>query len=94
MTRRVTVNVFWAYTATVVMVTVAFMFVFAVRNQRIGASQERGKIVHSRLMEEMLEHTDSIVDKVAHQEVFLFLYRRDSMIRARRAECGPLKVVC
>ena len=93
MARRVTVTVFWAYTATVVMVTVAFLFVFAVRNQRIGENRERGKIVHSLLMEEMLEHTDSIAEAIMLQTAFVFLYERDSLIRARSAECGPL-VVC
>ncbi len=83
----------FAYTSTVILVTVAFMLVFAVRNQRIGARQERGEIVHSLLMEEFLEHSDSIVAAIALQTAFLFLYERDSLIRARRAECGPL-VVC
>ncbi len=92
MSRRFRVLSF-AYTSTVILVTVVVMLVFAAQNQRIGAHRERGEIVHSLLMQEFLQHGDSIMEAIALQTAFLFLYQRDSILRARRAECGPL-VVC
>ena len=86
-----------AYTATVIIVAVVVMQVYGVWNQRVGALQERAErraIADSLLGVELLQHTDSIVAAIALQTVFLFLYRRDSLVRARRAECGPLLVVC
>ena len=85
-----------AYTATVILVTVVVMQVYGVWNQRVGALVERAErrfITDSLLGVELLQHNDSIVHAVALQTTFLYLYRRDSMIRARRAECGPL-VAC
>lgn len=93
MTRRIKVTA-WSYTATVIMVTVVVMLVFAAQNQRIGANRERGEIVHSLLMEEFLQHGDSIMELIALQATFVYLWKRDSIIRARRAECGPLKEAC
>ncbi len=93
MTRRIRVTT-WAYTAMVIMVTVVVLVWFARWNQGIGANRERGEIVHSLLMEEFLEHTDSIVKAIALQAAFVYLWNRDSIIRTRRAECGPLKEVC
>ncbi len=87
----------WAYTATVVMVTVVVMQVYGVWNQRVGALQERAErrsIADSMLGVELLQHTDSIVAAITLQAAFLFLYRRDSILRALRVECGPLLVVC
>ena len=92
MTRRFRVTA-WAYTATVIMVTVVVMLVFAVQNQRIGARRERGNIVHSLLRDEFLEHRDSIIAATAEKTSYLFLWQRDSILRARRMECGPL-VAC
>ena len=86
----------WSYTATVILVTVVVMQTYGLWNQRVGAFQERAErraIADSLLGVELLEHTDSIVAAIALQTVFLYLYRRDSLVRARRAECGPL-VVC
>ncbi len=86
----------WAYTSSVILVTVVVMQLYGVWNQRVGAFMERAEhraVVDSLLVVELLEHTDSIVAAIALQTAFLFLYRRDSIIRARRAECGPL-VVC
>ncbi len=85
-----------AYTASVILLTVVLMVGYGVVNQRLGAFLQRAQrhtVADSLLAVEMLQHTDSIVDAVARQEVYLFLFRRDSIIRARRAECGPL-VVC
>ena len=96
MTKRIRVTA-WAYTATVILVTVVVMQVYGVWNQRVGAFQERAErraVVDSLLVVELLQHTDSIVAAIALQTAFLFLYRRDSVVRARRAECGPLKEAC
>ncbi len=84
----------WSYTATVILVTVVVMLVFAVQNQRIGARRERGNIVHSLLRDEFLEHRDSIIAATAEKTSYLFLWQRDSLIRARRAKCGPLLEEC
>ncbi len=83
----------WAYTSSVILVTVAFMVGYGVANQRLGAFLQRAKrhvIADSLLAVQMLEHTDSIVAAITLQTAYLFLYRRDSLIRARRADCGPL----
>ena len=96
MTRRFRVTA-WSYTATVILVTVVVMQVYGVWNQRVGAFQERAErreVVDSLLVVELLEHTDSIVAAIALQTAFLFLYQRDSILRARRAECGPLLGEC
>ncbi len=96
MTRRFRVTA-WAYTATVILVTVVVMDGYGIWNQRVGALMERAEhreIADSLLMVELLEHTDSIVAAIAVQVAFLFLYRRDSILRAQRAACGPLRVVC
>ncbi|KKM06155.1 hypothetical protein LCGC14_1746910 [marine sediment metagenome] len=86
----------WAYTSTVILVTVVLMAGYGVLNQRIGAFQERAErrsVVDSLLVVELLEHNDSIMAAIALQTAYLYLYERDSLTRARRAECGPL-VVC
>ena len=84
----------WAYVVTIVLVTVVLLEAWGSWNRHVGASRERAKIVHSLLMKEFLEHNDSIVAAIALQTAYLFLYRRDSLVRARRAECGPLKEAC
>ena len=87
----------WSYTATVIMVTVVVMQVYGVWNQRVGAFQERATrraVADSMLGVMLLEHADSIIHAVALQTSYVFLYRRDSILRARRAECGPLKEAC
>ena len=87
----------WAYSVTVIALTVLGLYHYGSWNQEVGALVERAErlvIADSMLGVMLLEHNDSIVHAVALQTSFLYLYRRDSMIRARRAECGPLKVVC
>ncbi len=94
----------WAYTATIVLVTFLAADSYGRWNQYVGAQQERAErrviqeraerrvIADSLLMVELLQHTDSIVAAVALQTSYRFLYERDSLIRAKRAECGPLRV--
>ncbi len=87
----------WAYTATVILVTVVVMQLYGLWNQQVGALQERAKqrgTVDSMLVVELLQHTDSIVAAIALQTSYLYLYQRDSVIRAKRAECGPLLGEC
>ena len=83
-----------AYTTTVMLLTVLLLESWGSWNRRAGALEERRKIVDSQLMVELLQHTDSIVAAIALQTAYLFLYRRDSLVRARRAECGPLLKEC
>ena len=67
MSRRFRVLSF-AYTSTVILVTVVVMQVYGVWNQRVGAFQERAERregVDSLLVVELLEHTDSIVAAIA-----------------------------
>jgi hypothetical protein len=83
----------WAYTATVIALTVLVMDHYGGWNQEVGALVERAErrsIADSMLGIMMLQHNDSIVAAVALQTSYLYLYRRDSMIRALRRECGPL----
>ena len=87
----------WAYTATVIMVTVVLMAWYGWLNQRVGAFVERAErraVADSMLGVMLLEHADSIIHAVALQTSYVFLYRRDSILRARRAECGPLLREC
>ena len=96
MTKRFRVTA-WAYTTTVILVTVVVMQTYGLWNQRVGAFQERAErraVVDSLLVVELLQHTDSIVAAIALPTTFLLLYQRDSIIRARRAECGPLRERC
>ena len=87
----------WAYTATVILVTVVVMIAYGIAAMDVGAFQERAErraIADSLLGVELLEHTDSIVAAITLQTAFLYLYQRDSLVRARRAECGPLLEEC
>ena len=82
-----------AYTASVILLTVVLMVGYGVVNQRLGAFLQRAQrhaVADSLLAVEMLQHTDSIVAAIALQTAYLYLYERDSLTRARRAECGPL----
>lgn len=83
----------WAYTATVILVTVVVMDGYGVWNQHVGALEERAKqrvVVDSLLVVEMLRRNDSIATEIAILTTYRLLRRNDSIIRARRVACGPL----
>ena len=85
------------YLMTVVLLTIVLMGAIGWWAMKVGALEERAKqraVVDSLLVVELLEHTDSIVTAVAMMQVYRLLRENDSIIRARRQECGPLLVGC
>ena len=85
------------YLMTVVLLTIVLIGAIGWWAMKVGALEERATqraVVDSLLVVELLQHTDSIVTDLATQMVYRLLRENDSLIRARRQECGPLLVGC
>lgn len=92
-------RVLWeiSYLMTVVLLITTIFMAYGLWNQKIGALEERSKqraVTDSLLVVELLQHTDSIVTAIATLQTYRLLRRNDSIIRARRAACGPLLRGC